>query len=54
MISMVKERFNLRNGVIYDDLTGFHYRNLKEIKILLNQLNERADRNAEMIWKTGE
>ena len=41
------KRFYLRNGAIYDTLTGYHYRSLIEITNLLNNINKRADENAE-------
>ena len=41
------KRFYLRNGAIYDTLTGYHYKSLIEITKLLNNINKRADENAE-------
>ena len=41
------KRFNLQNGRIYDDLTGFSYSKLGNICDLLNRVNHRADKNAE-------
>ena len=42
-----KDRFFLRNGYIVDNLTGKKYENLNEICKLLNDINKRADKNAE-------
>ena len=46
---MSEKRFTLRGGFIEDNLTGFTYRKLNEICKLLNQVNDRADKNAEKL-----
>ena len=37
--------------MIVDNMTGFHYQGNKEICELLNQLNDKADRNLEICDK---
>lgn len=44
------KRFNVQNGFIIDDLTGKEYNNLRDICKLLNNMNERADRNAQLYY----
>ena len=53
---MTKNRFvyNGTSQMIRDELTGFTYFGNKEICDLLNQLNNRADRNAEQYCKLKE
>ena len=46
---MSEKRFTLRDGFIEDNLTGFTYHKLNEICKLLNQVNDRADKNAEKL-----
>ena len=40
----------MQGGLIIDDLTGKHYGTLQECCNLLNQVNERANRNAELYF----
>lgn len=46
---MIK-RFRMQGGLVIDDLTGKSYGTLRECCNLLNQVNERADRNAELYF----
>ena len=44
-------RFHYLTGIgIQDDLTGYTYNNQRDITNLLNNLNERADKNAKLYW----
>ena len=44
-------RFHNLTGIgIEDETTGRIYNNKQEITDLLNQTNERADKNAKMYW----
>ena len=48
------KRFRVQAGVIIDDLTGKEYVTMREICQLLNQVNDRADRNAELYYTIPE
>ena len=44
-------RFHYLTGIgIEDSLTGYTYNNQRDITNLLNQTNEKADKNAKMYW----
>ena len=44
-------RFHYLTGIgIEDSLTGYTYTNQRDITKLLNNLNERADKNAKLYW----
>lgn len=43
-------RFSLNNNMIIDNLTGKTYGKLNDLCKLLNQVNARADKNAELYW----
>ena len=44
-------RFHNLTGIgIEDELTGHIYNNKNEITKLLNQINNKADKNAELYW----
>lgn len=45
------KRFRVADGFIIDDLTGKQYNNLRDICKLLNDVNDRADRNAELYYE---
>jgi len=49
-------RFELfaNSQYIKDNVTGFQYSSLQEICKLLNNVNKRADRNADELWKFRE
>ena len=49
-------RFELfaESHYIKDNVTGFQYSSLQEICKLLNNINKRADRNADELWKFRE
>ena len=49
----MSERFKYyrQSQMIIDNLTGFHYQGNKEICDLLNDLNDKADRNLEICDK---
>ena len=49
-------RFELftNSQYIKDNVTGFQYSSLQEICKLLNNVNKRADRNADELWKFKE
>ena len=36
--------------MIIDDLTGYRYQGNQEVCDLLNEVNDRADKNAEKYW----
>ena len=44
------KRFRMQAGMIIDDLTGKHYTTLQQCCKLLNQVSDRADRNAELYY----
>ena len=52
----MSERFKFYGQFIVDDLTGHTYHHLQDICKLLNDVNDRADRNAEkyltQLWKS--
>ena len=44
-------RFHYLTGIgIEDETTGYTYTNQRDITNLLNNLNERADKNAKLYW----
>ena len=53
---MTEKRFKYcrTSQIIKDDLTGYTYYGNKEICDLLNQINNRADKNAEQYCKLKE
>lgn len=44
------KRFRMQAGMIIDDLTGKHYTTLQQCCKLLNQVSDRADKNAELYY----
>ena len=51
----MSNRFHHLTGIgIEDDLTGNIYNNKQDITNLLNQINKKADQNAEQYWKLRE
>lgn len=48
----MEKRFEYRKftDTIYDNLTGKHHRTKRDIVKLLNQVDDRANRNAELYW----
>jgi hypothetical protein len=51
----MSNRFHNLTGIgIEDNLTGRIYKNRQDITNLLNQINEKADQNAEQYWKLRE
>lgn len=48
------KRFRMQGGMIIDDLTGKHYTTLQQCCKLLNQVSDRADRNAELYYAIPE
>ena len=48
------KRFRMQAGMIIDDLTGKHYTTLQQCCKLLNQVSDRADRNAELYYAIPE
>lgn len=44
------KRFRMQASMIIDDLTGKHYTTLQQCCKLLNQVNDRADMNAESYY----
>jgi hypothetical protein len=51
----MSNRFHNLTGIgIEDNLTGYIYKNRQDITNLLNQINKKADQNAEQYWKLRE